>query len=92
MDSKIINKEEWDSLKADPRFRKYRHYLVLWLEFVKDQWADGQILGEIANADASGKCQLLKDQIAMDYEDIKDFLIEAGYIKAPQEIKENDTE
>ena len=65
---------------ADPRFRKYRHYLALWLEHVKDQWAEGEISSEIENACAYGKAQLLKDQVALEYDDIRNFFIETGAI------------
>ena len=75
---------------ADPRFRKYREYQRLWLEYIKDQWADGQISGEIENADASGKCQLLKDMVALDYEAIREFFIEAGHIKEKEEDESED--
>ena len=69
-----------------PEFRAYREYQRLFLEFIKDQWADGQISGELANADAAGKCQLLKDQVALDYEDIRTFFIESGHIKEKENV------
>lgn len=85
MDSKLINRAEWDSLKGHPGFRKYRAYQGLFLEYLKDQWADGLIAGEVENAEASGKAQLLKDMVALDYDDIRKFFIEAGHIKETQE-------
>ena len=92
MDSKLINRAEWDSLAANPVFRKYREFQRLWLEFIKDQWADGQITGELENADAAGKCQLLKDQVALDYDDIRKFFIEAGHIKETASDENTDDE
>ena len=90
MDSKLINKEEWDSLVADPRFRKYRHYLGLWLEHIKNSWAEGQIVGELENSCAFGKAQLLKDQTDMSYEDIRAFFITAELIKEKEEDGNSD--
>ena len=92
MDSKLIYEEEWDSLLVDPRFRKYRHYLELWLEHVKDNWADGLITGELANADAAGKTQFLKDQIGLEYEDIHEFFVGVGHVKEAEETEDADTE
>jgi hypothetical protein len=56
----------------------YREYLRLWLEHIKDQWADGKIVGELENAEASGKAQFLKDLIDIDYEDMSEFYISIG--------------
>ena len=92
MDSKLINKEEWVSLRADPRFKKYQEYQRLWLEYIKDQWADGMISGELANADASGKCQMLKDMVELNYEAIRSFFIEAGHIKEKASEQDIDNE
>ena len=77
----LINRAEWESLVADPRFHKYRDYLKLWLEHIKDKWADGEIQGDLANADAAGKTQFLKDQIELDYDDIRSFFVETGSMK-----------
>ena len=59
----------------------YRDYLRLWLEHIKDKWANGEIVGDIANADAAGKTQLLKDQISLDYEDMRQFFVAIGRMK-----------
>ena len=92
MDSNLINREEWDSLKADPRFRKYRHYLALWHEHIKDQWAEGGISGEVENACAYGKAQLLKDQTELDYDDIREFFITAELMKEKEEDGTSESE
>ena len=93
MDSKLINRAEWDSLKADPRFRKYRTYLALWHEYIKDQWSEGIFLDEKANIEAWAKSQLLKDQRDLDYDDIRDFFITAELIKDTEEDDDsNDSE
>jgi hypothetical protein len=88
----LINRAEWDSLKADPRFSKYREYQRLFLEFIKDQWADGNFLEELENAEASGKAQLLRDMVALDYDDIRKFFIEAGHIKETNSEQDIDDE
>ena len=77
----LMNRAEWESLVADPRFSKYRDYLKLWLEHIKDKWANGEIQGELENADAAGKTQFLKDQIDLKYEDMSQFYIAIGRIK-----------
>ena len=74
-----------DSLELDPRFRKYKHYLELWREHIKDQWAEGEISGEIENACAFGKAQLLKDQVSLNYADIREFFVSTGKIKEKAE-------
>ena len=86
----LINRAEWESLVADPRFHKYRDYLKLWLEHIKDRWADGEIVGELENADAAGKTQFLKDQIDLDYEDIRRFFVETGSMKDGEDINTED--
>ena len=68
-----------------PEFRQYQHYQHLWLEFLKDQWANGEVTGELALADASGKAQLLKDLVGLEYEDIYGFFVNAGYVKETEE-------
>lgn len=55
------------------------------MEHIKNQWADGQIRGDVDNAEAHGKTQLLKDMVALDYDDIRTFFIEAEHIKEREE-------
>ena len=59
----------------------YREYLKLWLEHIKDQWANGEIIGDLENAEASGKAQFLKDLIDIDYDDMREFYIGIGSMK-----------
>ena len=46
---------------------------------------EGEISSERENACNYGKAQLLKDQVAMDYEDIHGFFIESGLMKEKEE-------
>jgi hypothetical protein len=88
----LINKEDWGKLKSSLEFSKYREYQRLFLEFIKDQWADGNFLEELENAEASGKAQLLRDMVALDYDDIRKFFIEAGHIKETNSEQDIDDE
>ena len=72
--------------------RKYREYQRLFLEFIKSQWADGQIQGEVANAQESGKAQLLIDMTTLDYDDIRTFFIEAGHMKEREDDRDSSSE
>jgi hypothetical protein len=93
MDSKLLNRADLDLLKGIPEFRKYQHYQALWLEYLKDQWAEGAISDQLELASASGKAQLLKDMVGLDYDDVYSFFVNAGHIKETEEDGDNtDTE
>ena len=84
----LINRAEWESLKADPRDSKYRAYLALWLEELKTKWVDGEFTDPIENAIAIGKAQQLMDQINLNYDDIHSFFIAIGVKKENEQVND----
>jgi hypothetical protein len=74
---------------ADPRYRKYQQYLKLWLESLKDQWADGQFATEQQNTEAWAKAQFLKDLSEQDYDSIRNFFLSRELIKESEQDEQD---
>jgi hypothetical protein len=72
----VPTEEEFQNWQVDPVTVAHRELLVLWVEGLKEQWAEGLLRGkspaEIAldNVEALGKVQVLRQVLDVDYEQL----------------------
>lgn len=80
----LMDQEGWQSLSHSDNFKKYRAYLQMRLDDLKEGWSAGRFYGE-DEARAQAEAEELRHEINLTYDDLSEFYISTGRKKESED-------